>query len=602
MPQIALLFDRIRCGGVFAVLCLLLSALGCDRKAPQTAALAPVARNEPRRSLAAAPVSGRREALPPAVVPVFVDVASELGVVFQYYNDARPGRFFLPEVMGGGVGWLDYDNDGHLDLMAMNGCLWPERSESPETMVCRLFRNRAGGGFTDVSFPARAACLSFGMGCAMADYNADGFADIYLTNYGPNILLCNLGDGTFCDVTQASGTGDSGWSTGAAWFDADRDGDEDLYVVNYLDVTLENSRVCKYQGVAGYCGPGSFEAVPDRLFVNAGDGRFEESAAALGLVGADGKGMGIAVLDLDDDLLPEVFVANDMAANYLFTTGSRDRPAGDPSPLRYFDVAITAGCALSGAGQVEAGMGIGCADFDGDGHVDLFLTHYFSQKNTLYRNLGGLHFHDDSFGSRVAAISKMFLGFGTVPLDYDRDGASDLFVANGHVLGPNMSPNEMQPQLLRNDGRGRFDDISSLAGSYFADARLGRGVAQADFDNDGDSDLAVNSLDRPLNLLRNETVTGRHHLGIQLLTPNRVAPVGGRVAVTIGGKSLVQPVVSGGSYLAASDTRLVFALGAAETADQVQIFWPSGRVDRFDELPGDRYWIVMEGQSPCLLP
>ena len=582
-------------------------AAGCGRKTDGVDAEAPAAqakRRKPSDSTPVAAVTGARSAggLPPAVLPVFIDVASELGVDFQFFNDARPDRFFLPEMMGGGIGWVDYDHDGQLDLLATNGCVWPEREKTPASTVSRLFRNRSGSGFDDVSFSAGAACRAFGMGCAVGDYNSDGFSDIYLTNYGENILLANLGDGTFSDATAASGTGDPGWSTGAAWFDADGDGDEDLYVVNYLDLTLENHRVCRYEGIAGYCGPGSFEAVPDRLFLNAGDGTFLESAVALGMVGDDGKGMGIAVLDLDDDLLPEVYVANDMAANFLFTRGPRDEVADDESAVRYRDAAIPAGCALSGSGQVEASMGIAWSDFEGDGHVDLYLTHYYSRKNTLYRNLGGLHFHDDSFGSRVAAISKQFLGFGTVALDYDRDAASDLFVANGHVLGPNMLPFELQPQILRNDGRGRFDDISSLAGSYFADARLGRGVAQADFDNDGDTDLAVASLDRPLSLLRNQTVTGRHFLGLQLRTPNRVAPVGGRVVVTVGGKSQVQPVVSGGSYLSVSDTRLVFALGAAETAGQVHIFWPSGRVDQLSDLSGDRYWTVMEGHPPCLLP
>ncbi len=534
---------------------------------------------------------------PNLVTPRFVDVASDAGLAFTYFNDAVPGRFFLPEVMGRGVGWLDFDNDGWLDLLVTNGCCWPDLERTPPDVVTRLFRNRGDGAFEDVSGAARVGLRQFGQGVAVADFNADGFADIYLTNYGPNRLFVNQGDGTFADVTELSGTGDPSWSTGAAWFDADRDGDEDLYVVNYLDLSFENHRVCHYEGIAGYCGPGSFAGVPDRLYLNQGDGRFVESSAALGLVGENGKGMSVAVLDLDNDLLPEVYVANDMAANFLFTRGRT--PSDDAAhPPTYYDIAIDGGCAVSGAGQVEASMGIACADFDGDENVDLYLTHFYSQKNTLYRNLGRLQFHDDSFGSRIAANSMLFNGFGTIALDFDRDEAVDLFVANGHVLGPNLQPNEMPPQLLRNDGRGRFDDVSATAGACFAEKALGRGVAAADYDEDGDLDLVVANLHRPMALFKNETDTGRHYLGIQLRTRNRVAPVGGRVLVTVRDRRQVQSVVAGGSYLATSDARMLFGLKDAVEADKVEVFWPSGRVDVFSHVVGDHYWVILEGDEP----
>lgn len=531
------------------------------------------------------------------VAPRFADVARASGLRFIFFNDAVSERFFLPEVMGGGLGWLDFDNDGWLDLLATNGCAWPDVERTPPDAVTRLFRNRGDGTFEDVSLAADVGHQQFGQGIAIADFNADGFADVSLANYGPNRLLMNLGDGTFDDVTEVSGTGDPSWSTGAAWFDADHDGDEDLYVVNYLDLPFEKHRVCHYDGIAGYCGPGSFSAAPDRLYLNLGDGRFEESSAALGLVGENGKGMSVAVLDLDNDLLPEVYVANDMAANFLFTRGGTSPEEAGRRPI-YRDIAVDAGCAVSGAGQVEASMGIACADFDGDENVDLYLTHFYSQKNTLYRSLGQLQFHDDSFGSRVAATSMLFNGFGTIALDFDRDGAADLFVANGHVLGPNLQPNEMSPQLLRNDGRGRFDDVSATAGDCFTEKALGRGVAAADYDNDGDLDVAVANLHRPMALLRNDTDTGRHYLGIQLRTRNRVAPVGGRVVVAANGRKQVQAIVSGGSYLAASDTRLLFGLNDAAEADKVEVYWPSGRVDVFARLSADRYWVILEGDEP----
>jgi hypothetical protein len=543
--------------------------------------------------------TGSSPQIPLGVRPRFVDVASQSGVDFIFFNDARPGRFFLPEVMGGGCGWLDFDHDGSLDLLVTNGCRIPEQSETPPDIVSRLYRGAGDGHFTDVSFSSGAAQRAYGQGCAVADFNADGLADLYLTNYGPNILLMNNGDGTFQEVTTASGTGGlSEWSTSAAWFDADGDGDEDLYVVTYLNVTFENHKVCRYQGIPGYCGPGSFDGIPDRLYRNEGDGHFIESAAGLGLVGEASKGMGVVVADFDDDLVPEVFVANDMAPNYLFCRGPLESAGDSPAAVFYREQALLAGCAVSGTGQVEAGMGVVCADFDGDGRQDLFLTHYFMQKNTLYRNLGERHFHDDSYASRIAACSGMFLGFGAASLDFDRDMAPDLFIANGHVLGPNLEPNAMQAQLLHNDGHGRFSDISSQAGPYFDQLSLGRGVAAADYDDDGDTDLVVANLDRPLTLLRNETVTEKHFLGLELQTLNRVRPVGGRVVVTCGDKRQVWPIVAGGSYLASSDSRLLFSLGNFALADRVEVYWPSGRVDVVAKLAGDRYWVIVEGRPP----
>jgi hypothetical protein len=587
---------------VFLVLVCSLPGSGCGSKLPlpdeplqHRAARSTEANVEEQAHDGAAPLLQ----ISLGVKPRFIDVASQSGVDFKFFNDARPDRFFLPEVMGGGCGWLDLDHDGWLDLLVTNGCRIPVLSETPPEIVSRLYRSTGDGHFTDVSFSSGAARCAFGQGCAVADFNADGLADVYLTNYGPNLLLMNNGDGTFQDVTSASATGGpSDWSTSAAWFDADGDGDEDLYVVTYLNVTIENHKVCRYQGIPGYCGPGSFDGLPDRLYLNQGDGRFIESAAVLGLVGEDSKGMGIVVADLDDDLVPEVFVANDMAPNFLFCRAPLESPGDSPSAVVYREQALLAGCAVSGSGQVEAGMGVVCADFDGDGLQDLFLTHYFMQKNTLYRNLGGRHFHDDSYVSRIAACSGMFLGFGAVPIDFDRDMAPDLFIANGHVLGPNLEPNAMQAQLLHNDGRGRFSDISSQAGAYFSQRSLGRGVAAADYDDDGDTDLAVATIDRPLSLLRNETVTEKHFLGLELQTLNRVRPVGGRVVVTSGDKRQVCPIVAGGSYLASSDSRLLFSLGSLTLADRIQVYWPSGRVDDIANVAGDRYWVIVEGHPP----
>jgi hypothetical protein len=527
--------------------------------------------------------------------PRFRDVAASHGIRFRRFSDIVPGRFFLPEVMGGGAAWIDFDGDGALDLYVVEGCRLVDPDPHQTTHVNRLYVNRGNGGFQDVTAPSHAGDNRYAQGCAVGDFNADGFPDLHIANYGRNTLLANQGDGTFEDVTQVAGVGDESWGTSCLWFDADGDGDLDLYVVNYVDCTLKTHKTCQYDGRTGYCGPGTWNGVQDVVYLNRGDGRFVESARALGFETPQGKGLAIVAADFDDDLLPEVYVANDMTANFLFTR-RRGKPM-DGNRL-YRDVAERAGCALSGDGRNEASMGIATGDFDGDGRPDIFLSHFYQAKNTLYRNLGSLNFEDESHRTRIAANSFNSLGFGTVAFDYDRDGDQDLFVANGHVLGPAHTPNEMTAQLLENDGRGIFADISSTAGKYFHKPVLGRGVAAADYDNDGDIDIAVTHVDHPLSLLRNDTETGRSFIGFDLRTPNRIVPVGGRVVVQAGKRRFVVPITAGGSYLSSGDSRLVIGLGAHRGNVSVEIHWPSGRVDPVEKLPVDRYWYILEGKRP----
>lgn len=535
-----------------------------------------------------------------AVRPQFSEVAAEAGVEFAYYSDAVPDRYFLPEIMGGGVAWLDYDRDGWLDLYLTNGCSVEAPDAAEGELVNRLYRNLGNGKFGDVTFPAAAGDNGYGQGCAVGDYDADGFPDLYVANYGANVLLHNNGDGTFEDVTHVAGVGDDGWGGSSVWLDVDTDGDLDLYVANFLDVTWKTHKVCRFNDLPGYCGPGEYNGVPDLVYVNQGDGTFVESARALGLVGEDGKGLTVGAVDFDNDLRPEIYVGNDMTPNFLFTRSDvpgAEQAVDGAAPL-FAEVGLTAGCAVSDVGHNEASMGLACADFDGDGLVDIFLTHFYAQKNTLYRNLGGLLFQDDSRRARIAATSFERLAFGTVAFDYDRNGAVDLFITCGHVLGPEHEPYEMLPQLLFNEGRGRFDDVSDQAGPYFQDLWLGRGAAGADYDNDGDLDLAVTHLDRPVALLRNDTRTGRHFLGIELATESRVPPVGGRVVVTVDGRQQSVPVMAGGSYHSSGDPRLLFGLGEAAGPVQVEVHWPTGAVETFENLDVDRYWHIMAGQEP----
>ena len=527
----------------------------------------------------------------------FREVAAVAGIRFRRFSDVVPGRFFLPEIMGGGVAWFDFDRDGRMDLYAVNGCpLWDPDPQQTRTGN-QLYRNIDGNQFEPCAFPSHSAVNRYGQGVAAGDFNSDGFPDLYLANFGSNVLLVNNGDGTFDDVTRQAQVDDRSWSTSVVWFDADGDGLEDLYVVNYLNVTRKGHKICKYDGADGYCGPGSWKGVEDRLFVNLGDGRFRESARQLGIDSRQGKGLAVIACDFDEDRRPEIYVANDMAANFLFTRSPADRNS-KTDRRTYRNIAAAAACARSEDGRNEASMGIACADFDGDGRPDIFLTHFYQNKNTLYRNLGDLSFADDSKRTRVAAASYLTLGFGTVAADFDWDGDQDLFIANGHVLGPAHKPFEMKPQLLENDGRGIFSDFSATLGGYFDVECLGRGAAAGDFDNDGRVDFVVSHVDRPLALLKNETKSRFRFIGLQLLTRNRTSPIGARVGATIGGRKRTSAIVGGGSYLSTNDPRLVIGLKDHTGPVRFEVTWPSGETYSYGPLEPGRYWLIREGNEP----
>ncbi|MEO2036237.1 MAG: CRTAC1 family protein [Planctomycetaceae bacterium] len=523
----------------------------------------------------------------------FKDVAASSGISFHRFSDAVPDRYFLPEVMGGGVAWFDYDGDGQLDLYATNGSqLW---GADPGTTIHRnqLFRNRGHGQFTAETIPSRSGDRRYGQGCAVGDFNADGFPDLYVTNYDRNTLLVSNGDGTFTDGTVAAGVGDQAWGTSAVWFDANSDGLTDLYVVNYLNVTRANHEVCTYGGVSGYCGPGHWDGTADLLCLNQGDGHFQITAASDAVDKEHAKGLAVVVCDFDSDGQPEIYVGNDMAPNILLTRTTESIPGAG---TLYRNVAEYAGCAVSSDGRNEASMGVACSDFDNDGKVDIFLTHFYQDKNTLYRNLDSLLFEDNSRRSRAAATSYDTLGFGTVAADFDNDGDDDLFIANGHVLGPRHKPNAMKPQLLENDGHGVFSDSSHQIGGYFSRFYVGRGVAKGDFDNDGRVDIAVSHIDRPMAVLHNETHVPHGFIGLDLLPIDRVHPSGGQVIVTAGKTRQVIPIVGGGSYLSSSDPRIVVGLGEYKGPVNVSVAWPGRNTETFHNLSSGQYWHVREGK------
>lgn len=532
------------------------------------------------------------------VEPLFSDAATALGIEFRFFEDRVPGRFLLPEVMGGGVAWLDVDLDGWQDLYFTNGAvLVPGTASAAEAAPGnRLYLSRRGLRFADVSLVSGSSDTGYGQGVAAGDFDADGFPDLFISNYGSDVLYHNNGDGTYSDITQSASIGDPLWSTSAVWLDLNDDGHLDLYCANYMDVTPGNSEPCLYEGRVGYCGPGKFNGLRDSVWLSDGTGGFRDGAAELGLEAPPSKGLAICAVDLDRDLRAEIYVANDMESNLLFTRTPAVGATTQPDVVKWRELASLAGAAVGGDGLNEASMGIAAADYDNDGQVDLYLTHYYQMKNTLYRNLGGLLFEDNSLRSGVAATSLAFLGFGTVPLDFNRDGWQDIFVANGHVLGPAIEPNAMTPQLLLNDGR-RFRDVSSRAGPYFVDAWIGRGVSAGDFDNNGSTDVAVSHIDRPVSVLRNETSADSAWLGLRLSRIDRRSCCGARVKVTIGDRTTEQSLSAGGSYLSTNDDRLLFYGPPAAALAEVEVLWPDGASSMYS-LPVNQHYQVLQGREP----
>ena len=514
----------------------------------------------------------------------FRDVAKDVGIDFRFNADQVPDRFLLVESMGGAMAWCDFDLDGWLDLYLLNG----NQIASPdESITNQLFRNRLGQ-FEAVTTASETGDSGYAFGVAVGDFDVDGFPDLYVTNYGANVLLRNNGDGTFSSEADEVAA-DSLWGTGCVWFDANNDLLPDLYVANYLTASVDSNKVCDHENGRIYCGPQQFEAQSDKVLVNNGDGSFRDATEELGFTVPPAYSLGVMSVDLNQDARPELIVATDMTDNSLFVQGEDGT---------WSDQASVAGVDTSGNGLKEAGMGIACDDFDGDGELDFYLTHYYEKKNTLYRNLGGMVFADDSLRSRVAATSQNFLGFGVNVIDVNRDNQPDLFVANGHVLGPNHTPSEMTAQILLNQ-KGRFTDISADSGKYFGRKVLGRGSATADFDNDGDTDIAVIHLDQPFSLLLDEA-PGSNALTLEVLPGDRSRFAGGLVTITTGETTIRRPLLAGGSYLSASDPRIRCFLPSAATDIEVTVQLPGESPQQY-QLPAAGHWrLTPDGALPAV--
>jgi enediyne biosynthesis protein E4 len=541
--------------------------------------------------LDALPNSPRKAPTPSADrPPAFEDVAEAVGLNFRFDNGASSLRQ-MPETMSGGVGLLDFDGDGWLDVYLTQAGPFPPDLAAPRTAGDRLFRNRADGTFEDATASSGLAALAQGYshGVTVGDFDNDGHPDLFVTRWRRYALYRNRGDGTFEDATRRAGLeGDRDWPTSAAFADLDGDGDLDLYVCHYVVWDETKPLPCWNKDERAYCSPQYSSSRPDHLFRNDA-GRFVDVTALAGIVDHDGRGLGVVAADLDGDGALDLFVANDQSANFLF----RNRGG-----LRFEEIAHTSGVASSGDGVYQASMGIACGDLDGDGLLDLAKTNFYNESTTLYKNLGSGLYSDVTAAIGLAAPSRYLLGFGVAFLDANNDGWLDLATANGHVDDPGKGiPREMPAQLMLGTGGGNLVDVSGRAGEPWRVPRIARGLAAGDLDNDGRTDLLIVSQNAPLAYFHNRS-QGGHWLTIRLegSASNRDA-VGARVTVTAGGRRRTEWRVGGGSYQSASDPRLHIGLGSSNLIDQIEVTWPSGRLDRFGPLGVDTGYLIQEGNA-----
>ncbi len=522
----------------------------------------------------------------------FSDVAIEAGITFRHENGASPGKQLF-ETFGSGVGVIDFDNDGWPDLFFANGADLAHGKRSPGNA---LYRNLGNGKFEDVTAGAGLAGNGmFATGVTVGDYDNDGFMDIYVTGYGGNQLFHNNGDGTFTDVTAKAGVAGSGWSSSAAWVDYDRDGRLDLFVARYVDYDIQHAPYCGYQkpGYRMYCDPQQFDGMPPLLYHNNGDGTFTEVSRMAGVANPAGKGLGVAIGDVDGDGWPDIFVANDGVRNFLYHN------KGDGT---FEDITYGAGVGFDMNGKTMNGMGAEIADLDGDGLPDIFFTAFSRQYNPFFRNLGKLLFDDATLKAGLPS-SVETLGFGTKVFDFDNDGNPDIYVTNGHVTDnvqlydPRLSYRQ-RDLLYRNEGGGHFRDVSMQSGPAFRIEHVGRGAAVLDFDNDGDLDIVTtDSGGRPM-LLRNDGGNRNHWIAIsgRGRESNRFG-IGCKVRVTSGGRTQLREINPYGSYLSTSDVRLFFGLGNQTAVSRLEIEWPNGKKQVIENVRANQVVLLDEADA-----
>jgi len=534
----------------------------------------------------------------------FLNVARESGLNVKTIFGGEHKNKYLLETTGCGIAFYDYDHDGWLDIFIVNGSRLEGFPPGGEP-TSHLFRNNRDGTFTDVTAKAGVAHSGWGQGVCVGDYDNDGWDDLFVTYYGKNVLYHNNGDGTFTDVSQKAGVAGKGtrWNTGCAFVDYDRDGRLDLFVANYIDMDLATAPVpesgpCLYKGVMVACGPPGLQGGKNILYHNNGDGTFTDVSEGAGIFRANGTyGLGVLTADFDNDGWPDIYVANDSTASALY----HNKKNGT-----FEDIAIDAGCALSPDGKPQAGMGVSAADYDLDGNLDLVKTNFAGDTPSLYHNLGGGTFEDATFAAGLGAHTQ-FLGWGCGFFDFDNDGWPDILICNGHVY-PEVEQLKTEagyPQrklLYRNLRNGHFADVSLQAGAGISDPVAARGCAFGDFDNDGNLDVVVNTVNDSPQLLRCRSNLGNNWIKIRTIgTKSNRSGIGARLTCITHPPGEAKPhqqldeVRSGGSYISQNDLRIHFGLGKAEKVDMLEVRWPSGHVDTLKDVKANQLIFVKEG-------
>ncbi len=553
------------------------------------------------RGVAAGAISGSMlwrdgfAASPPAMpAPGFrlVDVTGKAGIQFRHNSGAYGGKL-LPETLGAGCAFLDYDSDGWQDILLINGMDWPGHRREASTL--KLYRNNRDGTFADVTRAAGLDIEMYGMGVAVGDYNNDGHPDILVTCVGQNRLFKNTGAGKFVDVTKASGLGGrQAFSTSALWFDFDRDGLLDLFVCNYVKWSAEHDVFCSVDGKhKSYCTPEAYRGETCWLFRNRGNGTFEDVTASSGIFDSSSKSLGAAMLDYPADGWPDLLVANDTQPNRLY----RNLRNGT-----FKDVGVEAGIAFSAEGKARAGMGVDVADLDNSGNLGVAITNFDNEMIGLYRASHDGNYVDVATQSGVGLPSKDKLGFGCLFLDADLDGSIDLAVVNGHiddtVRNVRNAGYAQSPQLFLNNGKGIFRDVASEIGDGFIQPKVGRGLAYGDFDRDGDLDLLMTTNNGPAYLYRNDQSAGNRSIRIRLVgTKSNRDGIGASVRIFHGDSGQSRLVKSGSSYLSQSELPVTFGLGKRDKIDRLVIDWPSGRTEEYKDLAAGHSYECVEGKG-----
>jgi len=522
----------------------------------------------------------------------FNDITNQSGITFKHA--LSPEKKYISESMSGGVALFDYDNDGYLDIYFVNS-LTVELVKANKKTRSVLYRNNHDGTFSDVTDKARVGDVGWGMGCAVGDFNNDGFDDLYVTSIGPDHLFKNNGNGTFTDVTQKAGVSDPRFSTGAAFLDYDNDGKLDLFVTNYVGFDINNlpgfgeGPTCQFKGVPVQCGPRGLPGAGDSLFHNNGDGTFTDVSKKAGVADSRGYyGLDVVGSDFDGDGLIDIFVANDSTPNFLYHNN------GNGS---FSEIGFESGTALDKNGNEQGCMGVTLGDYDHDGLLDLFITNFDDEHNVLYRNAGKGSFVDVSYEAGVAMISLPYVGWGTKFFDYDNDGWVDLFVANGHAY-PQRDRYRQRKLLHRNNRDGTFSEVAAQSGSALMEERASRGTAFGDIDNDGDVDVVVNDLDSAPQLLRNDGGNKNNWIIVKTIgTKSNRNGIGAKVKVVAGDLTQLDEVRSGGSYISQNDLKLHFGLEKRTSVDLIQVRWPSGAVDTLTNVTVNKVVTVKEGKG-----